>query len=701
MQAKAPVNAREQPGRDPPPKCSTTASNLYAPAMSTWGRRQYPILGFNNVFAITCAGCLSVGYFLLQGAAAPEGNPWAYLLAPVVVLLTLPLVLSMCEVMTAMPREQGVYLVQERALGPAAGTVGGLALWLTLVLGLALAMLSIGHAIALWWFDVKEGGGIGITRGQLAKAIGLVLVVGPSCLVLIIRHRQRLEPVQGSGDHPRRKGLVWGGGILHGVTLSAGLFFSMSESDAGPGASPTLILLGTTAAMACLSFTWTGPLGVSRYLEAMSRDGLLPRRLQRTTRNGLPLAAMLVSIAALMLCMLTLDVITMAALAASGALLVFSLTHLALIVMRQSRLDRYDPTFRVPWYPWVPLVGLLTAAVLLCGPGRDTAWFPVAVVLAGGVCYGCYGIRHADPHGAVLTWFARLDRQQSDRIDGELRRVMIEQGARSADPFDETVTRAGWIEVEGDAGYHAVLRQAATLLARRIPRSAGFITEKFIESGTAGHAVVTHGAVLPHFLSGDLAEPELVLIRARGGLNLQGDSAQGGADAENAIRVQAVFALVSPDGSPGVHLRLLAHLAGVLEDPGFLTAWLGSPDEQAVKECLMREERHLSLVLKPAEATAALLDRPLARLALPEGILITMVRRGNRVFVPRAATVLRAGDRVTLIGEPEAIAAVRNTYTSSIAKHASSLPAHDEAGPGLNPGHGPRSADPSGPEGGP
>ncbi len=46
-----------------------------------------------------------------------------------------------------------------------------------------------------------------------------------------------------------------------------------------------------------------------------------------------------------------------------------------------------------------------------------------------------------------------------------------------------------------------------------------------------------------------------------------------------------------------------------------------------------------------------IVDEALGRARLPKGLLITSVTRDDRVFVPNGSTVLRAGDRLSVLGQ--------------------------------------------------
>ena len=70
--------------------------------------------------------------------------------------------------------------------------------------------------------------------------------------------------------------------------------------------------------------------------------------------------------------------------------------------------------------------------------------------------------------------------------------------------------------------------------------------------------------------------------------------------------VHAVFFLVSPAEDPALHLRILAQLAGCVEQEGFQEEWISARSHQALREVLLRDDRYLSLVLEPGSAAAAL-----------------------------------------------------------------------------------------------
>jgi basic amino acid/polyamine antiporter, APA family len=120
--------------------------------------------------------------------------------------------------------------------------------------------------------------------------------------------------------------------------------------------------------------------------------------------------------------------------------------------------------------------------------------------------------------------------------------------------------------------------------------------------------------------------------------------------------VTALLFLASPEEQVTQHLRLLAQLVSMVEERGFARAWLRAAGEQELLETLLRDERFASIVVGDPGPPVKMVDKRLNELTLPGNTLVAMVRRGDRTIVPHGDTLLREGDRLTVIGSPEHVA---------------------------------------------
>ncbi len=420
------------------------------------------------------------------------------------------------------------------------------------------------------------------------------------------------------------------------------------------------LLMSVAAVAAFSSVANAGILSASRYPLAMSRDNLLPPLFAKLTGKGIPVYGVLVTGALILFLVTSLDVVAIAKLASAFQLVVFALLCLAVIIMRESRIESYDPGYKSPLYPWTQLLGIAAAIVLITEMGSMPQMFSLGLVVAGGAWYFQYARKRVDRFGAVFHIFERLGRQRYEGLDAELREIMKEKGLRDEDPFDEIVARAKVLEADENQDFKQVAFQAATLLDDRVPETPAHLLDGFLRDNVIGATPVADGVALPHLRIAKLEHPELVLVRSRKGIPVQVSDAFG----ERTINqsAHAIFFLVSPEQNPGQHLRILAQLAGRVEDEDFLPSWLAAKTEQELKESLLRTERFLSLRLSRSDPTAELIGKRLKELQLPPRCLVALVRRGDETFVPTAHTTLREGDRVTIIGEPAGIGELYHRY---------------------------------------
>ena len=430
---------------------------------------------------------------------------------------------------------------------------------------------------------------------------------------------------------------------------------------------PVGLLLIVAAAIAAFASTGNaGILSASRYPLAMARDGLVTSRLGALGRFGTPTVSIAVTSVLMVIVIVAFDVESIAKLASAFQLILFGLLNVAVIVMRESHIASYVPGYRSPFYPWMQIAGVIAPIVLITQLGPLALGMSVVMGLAGVAWYVYYVRPKPDVvrEGAIYHLFARLGKRRYDGLDSELRTILKEKGLSDETPFEHLVTRASVLDVEAHTSFEAVIHAAAARLADRSGLDADRLAQGFLAGSRTGATPVSRGAALPHLRLSEVDRPELVLVRSRSGLAIPTDTT-GDHQPDTQASVHAVFFLLSPETPPGRHLRTLASLASRIDDAPFLDDWQRAETEQDLKEVLIHNDRFLSLSIETDGATAALVGRPLKDVALPAGVLVALIHRDGEITVPSGATALRAGDRLTILGEPEGIRQLEDTYRAS------------------------------------
>jgi mannitol/fructose-specific phosphotransferase system IIA component (Ntr-type) len=380
-----------------------------------------------------------------------------------------------------------------------------------------------------------------------------------------------------------------------------------------------------------------------------------------------------VTVAAILLFLLLPDPASIAKLASGFQLLIFGLICLAVIIMRQSGLESYDPGYRAPLYPWLQIVGILAPIWIIAEMGWLPILFTSSMVAVGILWYRGYARRRVERHGAVYHVFEKLGRRRYPGLDRELRSILKEKGLRAEDPFEEVVARAFVIVGRPRDTFEAIADRASSLLASRLPCTSETLVEGFLKGTRIGATPVSGGVALPHLRMPDIDAPQMVLVRCPDGVAVPVGDVLGEADPAP-YTANAIFFLVSPEKNPGQHLRLLAELAGRVDEEDFISSWLDADDEQRLKEILLRSDRFLSVPVARGAATEALIGRPLRESQFPEGCLVAIIRRAGETIVPRGSAVVEEGDWLTVIGSGSGIRELRRLYA------AETVPDDDEKG---------------------
>jgi amino acid transporter/mannitol/fructose-specific phosphotransferase system IIA component (Ntr-type) len=459
---------------------------------------------------------------------------------------------------------------------------------------------------------------------------------------------------------------VLGIGVMVGVIGAPGLTgldppTPVAEAAGRFSSTWGIALVSFAALLAFSSVANAGILSASRYPLAMGRDHLLPPLFHSLSRRGTPKVAISVTVATILLFLLLPDPASIAKLASGFQFLIFGLICLAVIVMRQSGLESYDPGYRAPLYPWLQIIGILAPIWIIAEMGWLPILFTSGMVAVGILWYRGYARKRVDRHGAVYHVFEKLGRRRYPGLDRELRSILKEKGLRAEDPFEEVVARAFVIVGKPRDTFEAIAGRASTLLAQRLPCTSETLVEGFLKGTRIGATPVSGGVALPHLRLPGIDAPQMVLVRCPSGVPVPVGDVLGGA-APAPYDTYAIFFLVSPDKNPGQHLRLLAELAGRVDQEEFISSWLDAEDEQRLKEILLRSDRYLSLPVTGGTATEPLISRPLREVSFPEGCLVAIIRREGGTIVPRGSTVVHEGDWLTVIGSTKGIRELRQQY---------------------------------------
>ena len=172
-----------------------------------------------------------------------------------------------------------------------------------------------------------------------------------------------------------------------------------------------------------ISMANSGVLAASRFPFAMARHKLLPSFMSKIHSKYLtPTSTIILTCVTMALVILFLDVEKIAKLASAFMVMMFILVNAAVVVLRETSAQWYNPPFRSPIYPYVQIFGIVSGIILLVLLG----WVPflsiIAIFIIGVAIYFNFGnktrrtgvLRKYGHRPALYLLYKRKNKEKKD-----------------------------------------------------------------------------------------------------------------------------------------------------------------------------------------------------------------------------------------------------------------------------------------------
>ena len=601
-------------------------------------------LGLVHIFCIASGAMISSGLFILPGLAYAKVGPAVIVCYFLAGLLSIPGMLSIAEMATAMPKAGADCFTVIRSLGPGMGTVAGLLSWFSLSMKSAFALVGmsiftillvdvdirvIAIGCCLVFMTVNVLGIKGAGRTQLILAAGLFsLMALYVALGLPAVSVQRLEPFTPKGGaavffvtgyvfisyggllkiasvaeeirNPTRNiplgmilsllvvSIFYALMVLVTVGVLEGEVLSGSRTPISDGAAvfmgrPGRIALSIAAVLAFLTTANAGIMTAARSLVPLSGDRLFPQAFGRINlRFGTPHNALLLTGAFVITSLfLKLDVLVEAA--SIVLILTNVLSCVSVIILRESGLQNYRPRFRCPLYPWLQVAGLIGLGFVLLGMGWEGYVITAALSLAGFCAYWFYGRKRTRQESALLHLVQRITARElvTGTLEAELKQIIRERDGIELDRFDRIIEKSIVLDVDESLSVQDFFALISERLHERLKLKAPVLLDLLLEREKESSTVLSPFLAIPHMVIEGEKTFDVLLARSRGGVRFSEDESA----------VHAAFVMVGTRDERNFHLRALAAIAQIVQKPNFEKRWLSARDEQGLRDIVLLGER--------------------------------------------------------------------------------------------------------------
>lgn len=583
-------------------------------------------ISFFGVFSIATGAMISSGIFILPGLAFSKAGPAVFISYFLAGILGLFGILSVIELATAMPKAGGDYYYINKAFGSMFGTVSGFLGWFALSLKSAFAIFGISEILFLYTKISPRISGlvlclffvlINIKGVKEAAIFQVIMVAGLLSLMLIyvvmgipnidkthytpfltvgidqilitsgfifISFGGLLKVANVSEEviNPKRNIPL---GILSSVivvtifytlitfvitgTLDAESFKKsltpVADSAKVIMGNPGYIIILIASLLAFFTTANAGIMSASRYPMALSMDQLLPRQFGAVSKkNKTPTLAIFITGAIIYLALLfPLEILVKAA--STVILTSYILTNIAVIILRESKISNYKPSFKAPLYPVLQILCVFLFTYFIIVLGKDAIEVSAAFILISFFIYIFYGRKIKKRESALLHLLKRItDDQLTDNLlEDELREVLINRDHIEQDHFDELLKSAYFFDIKGPCEFKNLLPRVADKIADVVNMEKYEIISRFIERQTQSNTAVSDFLAIPHIIIDGEDKMFLTIVRCKEGVRFT--------DKED--KVKAVFLLGGTKEQRTLHLKAIASIATLVEKKNFSETW--------------------------------------------------------------------------------------------------------------------------------
>ena len=269
--------------------------------------------------------------------------------------------------------------------------------------------------------------------------------------------------------------------------------------------------------------------------------------------------------------------------ASAMMIMLFMLTMLALVLMRESRLPTYQPTWRCPLYPWMQVFGLVAYAFLLVELGTFALAVSGVILGAAVVWYALYAKVHVLRESALIRVAARLasaDFEDHD-LEAELARVTRERDDVLEDRFDRLIQECPMLDVREGATRRELFGTVAESLAEAVGRPAEELRDLLARREALSSTVIRPGLAIPHLLLEEAGALQIMVVRSRPGVVF----------VEGGQPVHCMFVIVTPPAERNLYLKALVAIAEIAQEPDFDRRWMEARNTESLREVLLAAER--------------------------------------------------------------------------------------------------------------
>ncbi len=364
-------------------------------------------------------------------------------------------------------------------------------------------------------------------------------------------------------------------------------FTPLTQGALSLGGISLAILMSLAALTAFISTANAGIISSSRIPMAMAKDDLLPSKFSAISKRfNTPYFSIILTGVFMLILILFLDLEGLVKTASTLMILLFMFVNLSVIVMRESKIINYRPTFISPFYPWVQIFALIIYGFLIFEMGKTPLLISISFV---GVSFLWFGMKFhkIKRQSALMHLVERVTaREFADiTLEEELKEILHKRDKIIKDRFDHLIETCAVFDIEERMGRDDFFQLVSQSLSLRLGINREEIKKLLIQREQESHTIIEKGLAIPHIVVPGEKKFEIVPVRAKEGIVFSPEEEP----------VYIIFVLAGSMDERNFHLRALMAIAQIMREPTFFKNWMRMKDKDALRLLILSSTRKREL----------------------------------------------------------------------------------------------------------
>ncbi len=338
---------------------------------------------------------------------------------------------------------------------------------------------------------------------------------------------------------------------------------------------------------AILAFITTGNAGLlasSRIPLAMAEDNLLPSLFAKVNlKLKTPVTSILMTSLFMISVIIFLELESLVKVASTMMLILFLFVNLSVILMRESRIITYRPSFKAPLYPYLQIAGIIIYLFLIFEMGKIPLLITFCFFIFSLLWYFLYSKRRNSKQSALIYIAERISSKKlkSSTLTDELRNILLKRDEIIEDKFDQIIKQAEFIDIKKKINKDKLFNVVSDIYSKEFNMPSEKIYNLLQEREEKSSTVIYNGLAIPHIIIEGNSKFDIIIIRSKEGIDF----------GENFSPVNIVFALVGTIDERSFHLQALMAIAQIIQDKNFMNNWKKANSIEDLRNLILLTER--------------------------------------------------------------------------------------------------------------